>query len=138
LLPNPANWRTHPQSQQDALRGLLAEVGYTDALLARELPSGTLMVIDSHLRTETTPDAIVPVLVLDFNEVEAKKILATLDPLAMMAKPDTARLDGCAAALEDRQSPRIPLRLGDDVTARGVGGAVFDAADRGGETFFTV
>ena len=28
LLPNPKNWRTHPVAQQDALRGVLAEVGY--------------------------------------------------------------------------------------------------------------
>ena len=28
LLPNPKNWRTHPVAQQDALKGLLAEIGY--------------------------------------------------------------------------------------------------------------
>ena len=27
LLPNPKNWRTHPVAQQDALRGVLAEIG---------------------------------------------------------------------------------------------------------------
>jgi hypothetical protein len=32
LRPNPRNWRVHPAEQQDALRGLLAEVGYADAL----------------------------------------------------------------------------------------------------------
>ncbi len=85
LRPNPRNWRTHPAAQQDALRGLLAEVGYADALLARELADGTLMLIDGHLRAETTPEAIVPVLVLDVDEDEANKILLTLDPLAGMA-----------------------------------------------------
>lgn len=85
LRPNPRNWRTHPPAQQDALRGLIAEVGYADALLARELDDGSLMLIDGHLRAETTPDAIVPVLVLDVNEEEAAKILLTLDPLAAMA-----------------------------------------------------
>src|SRR3972149_5815743 len=62
LKPNPRNWRTHPSGQQDALRGVLAEVGYADALLARELADGTLMLIDGHLRAEPTPDAVVPVL----------------------------------------------------------------------------
>lgn len=85
LRPNPRNWRTHPPAQQDALRGLIAEVGYADALLARELEDGSLMLIDGHLRAETTPDAIVPVLVLDVNEGEAARILLTLDPLAAMA-----------------------------------------------------
>src|SRR5690349_16859049 len=85
LRPNPRNWRLHPSEQQDALRGVLAEVGYASALLARELPDGTLMLIDGHLRAETTPDAVVPVLVLDVDESEADKILLTHDPLSGMA-----------------------------------------------------
>ena len=40
LIPNPDNWRKHPQAQQDALRGILAEVGYVDALLVREDAEG--------------------------------------------------------------------------------------------------
>jgi hypothetical protein len=44
LLRNPKNWRRHPKAQADALRGLLAEVGYADALLVRELPDGRLML----------------------------------------------------------------------------------------------
>ena len=93
LKPNPKNWRTHPQAQQDALRGVLAEVGIADAVLARELPDGSLMLVDGHLRAETITDAEVPVLVLDVNESEADKILATLDPLAAMAEADSAKLD---------------------------------------------
>jgi ParB-like chromosome segregation protein Spo0J len=85
LRPNPRNWRVHPPEQQDALRGVLAEIGYADALLVRELGDGTLMLIDGHLRAETTPDAIVPVLILDVDESEADKILLTHDPLAGMA-----------------------------------------------------
>jgi len=57
LLPNPRNWRVHPKVQAAALRGLLAEVGYAGALLARELPDGKLQLIDGHLRAETTPSA---------------------------------------------------------------------------------
>src|SRR5688572_3061409 len=85
LRPNPRNWRIHPPEQQDALRGVLAEVGYADALLARELPDGSLMLIDGHLRAETTPEAVVPVLVLDVDEAESHKILLTHDPLSAMA-----------------------------------------------------
>ena len=93
LKPNPKNWRTHPKAQQDALRGVLAEVGLADACLARELPDGSLMLIDGHLRAETLGDGEVPVLVLDVNEAEADKLLATLDPLAAMAESDAAKLD---------------------------------------------
>jgi hypothetical protein len=92
LRPNPRNWRTHPPAQQDALRGILAEVGYADALLARELPDGSLMLIDGHLRAETTPEALVPVLVLDVDEAEADKILLTHDPLSAMAEASDDQL----------------------------------------------
>jgi len=85
LAPNPKNWRTHPDRQRDALRGILAEVGYADALLTRELPDGSLQLIDGHLRAETTPEQTVPVLVLDLNESEADKLLTLLDPLANLA-----------------------------------------------------
>jgi ParB-like chromosome segregation protein Spo0J len=93
LRPNPKNWRTHPKAQQDALRGVLAEVGLADACLARELPDGSLMLIDGHLRAETLGDGDVPVLILDVTEAEADKILATLDPLAAMADSDAAKLE---------------------------------------------
>ena len=95
LKPNPRNWRTHPQAQRDALRGVLAEIGYADALLARELADGSLELIDGHLRAETTPDVEVPVLVLDLNDAEAAKLLALHDPLAGMAEAD----DGLLAEL---------------------------------------
>jgi hypothetical protein len=93
LQPNPRNWRTHPTKQRDALKAVLAEVGYADALLARETPEGGLMLIDGHLRAETTPDQEVPVLVLDVTEAEAAKLLATLDPLAGLAGVNGARLE---------------------------------------------
>src|SRR5439155_5146083 len=86
LLANPKNWRSHPQAQQDALKGLLAELGYCDALLARELPDGQLQLIDGHLRCDTTPDMEVPVLVLDVTEAEADKLLVTLDPWRVWPK----------------------------------------------------
>ena len=93
LRPNPKNWRTHPKNQQDALRGVLSEIGLADACLARELSDGSLMLIDGHLRAETLGDGDVPVLILDVNEAEADKLLATLDPLAAMAETDAVKLD---------------------------------------------
>jgi hypothetical protein len=100
LRPNPKNWRTHPQEQADALRGVLAEVGIADACIAREMPDGSLMLLDGHLRTETLGGELVPVLVLDVNEEEADKILATLDPLAGMADMDTAKLNDLINSLD--------------------------------------
>ncbi len=55
LRPHPRNWRTHPAGQRDAMRGVLAEIGFADALLARELPDGSLQLVDGHLRVEVAP-----------------------------------------------------------------------------------
>ena len=103
LVPNPKNWRRHPARQAAALRGVLEEIGYADALLARILPDGRLMLIDGHLRAETTPDQLVPVLVLDVDENESHKLLATLDPLAAMAETDKGAFKDLAGFVHDRQ-----------------------------------
>ncbi len=97
LRPHPNNWRTHPAAQQDAVRGLLAEIGYADALLARQLPDGSLQLIDGHLRAEITPEAEVPVLVVDLDDKETAKLLALHDPLAELAE---ANADALADLLE--------------------------------------
>jgi len=98
LIPNPKNYRRHPKAQADALRGLLSEVGFADALLARETPAG-LMLLDGHLRAETTPDMDVPVLILDLDEAEADKLLLTLDPLSSMAEADKTSVDALLATV---------------------------------------
>jgi len=90
LLRNPKNWRIHGKAQRAACSGLLTEIGYADALLVRELPDGRLMIIDGHMRAETTPDALAPVLILDVTEEEADKLLLTLDPLAAMAESNSS------------------------------------------------
>jgi DNA modification methylase len=100
LRPSPRNWRTHPTKQRDALRGVLAEIGIADAVLARELPDGTLELIDGHLRAEEIGAGEIPVLVLDVTEDEAGKMLATLDPLAAMAEADPAKLDALLREIE--------------------------------------
>ena len=58
------------------------------------------MLVDGHLRAETTPDSSVPVLVLDITEEESDKILATLDPLAAMAEADGESLEMLTETLE--------------------------------------
>jgi hypothetical protein len=128
LRPNPKNWRTHPQSQQDALRGILAEVGMADAVLARELPDGSLMLIDGHLRAETLGDGRVPVLILDVDEAEADKLLATLDPMAAMADSDAAKLDELLRNV-DTSSEALQQLIAATADAAGLYGAGDGASD---------
>jgi len=121
LIPNPRNWRTHPKKQREALAGILGEIGYADALIARETDAG-LELIDGHLRKETTPDQEVPVLVLDVNEEEANKLLLTLDPLAAMAEAEAVKLKDLVESVET-QSEALEKMIADTA-------AEFDAFEK--------
>ena len=104
LRPHPLNWRKHPTAQRAALAGVLNEIGYAGALLARECDDGTLELIDGHLRAETTPDAEVPVLVVDLSADEAALLLSVHDPLSAMAETDGLLLESLTAGMQQRDA----------------------------------
>lgn len=142
LVPHPLNWRTHPTEQMDALKGVLAEVGIADALKAYQLPDGRYQLIDGHARAEVLPHQEIPILVLDVNEEEAKKLLASFDPVGDMAGMDAAKLDELTSQLEI-QSPALQKMLDDllasaeiepEVPEPGGGGDEFDATPDEGPT----
>ena len=99
LRANPKNWREHPESQRKVVAGILSEIGYAGALLARETEEG-LLLIDGHLRAETTPDSIVPVLILDVTAEEGDKLLALLDPVAAMAQANDQKISELLASID--------------------------------------
>ena len=101
LVANPANWRTHPGNQRDALRGSLATVGWVQQVLVNRT---TGHVVDGHARVEealSRHEATVPVLYVDLTAEEEALILATLDPIGAMAEADTIRLEELLAGLGD-------------------------------------
>jgi ParB-like chromosome segregation protein Spo0J len=101
IQANPANWRTHPKAQADALAGVLGEVGYVQQVVINAR-SGRL--VDGHLRlalAEQHGESSVPAVWVDLDDAEERLILATLDPLAAMAETDAAAL----AALLAEVSP---------------------------------
>lgn len=100
LKPHPRNWRTHPPAQRAVLEEILTDVGLAAALVAYELPDGSLQLIDGHLRAETAPDMALPVLILDVDAQEAERLLATLDPIAALAATDVAKLAELCNAVE--------------------------------------
>ncbi len=118
LRADPRNWRRHPERQRAALRALLAEVGFADALLAREDADGALILVDGHLRGSLDPDQVVPVLVLDVTEDEAATLLLTLDPLASLATADSSAL---AELLRSVETESAAVRELLDMVARGAG-----------------
>jgi len=89
LADNPANWRKHPAKQIDALRDVLAEVGWAGVVLYNER---TKHLIDGHARKNISTGKI-PVLIGSWTEEQEKKILATLDPLGAQATADTDKLE---------------------------------------------
>lgn len=91
LMQNPKNWRTHPESQREALGGLLATVGIAGTLTAWDSPEG-LQLIDGHLRADQDPDVVWPVAILDVTQEEADLLLASMDPLGAMAETSVTHL----------------------------------------------
>lgn len=100
LEPHPENWRRHPDAQRSVLVDLLEEIGLADALIVRELDGGRLQLLDGHLRADVLADEQVPVLVVDLDDDEARKLLASLDPLAAMAETSIETLAALAEQID--------------------------------------
>ncbi len=93
IEPNPENWRTHSQEQLDAIAGIFGEVGLAGAALGYVGPNGKVRLIDGHARLGLMePKAKIPVVMLDVNEEEARKLLLTFDPVGQMAGRDDGML----------------------------------------------
>lgn len=93
LLANPGNWRIHPKFQQDALSGILDEVGWVQNVIVNQQ---TGHVVDGHLRVSlaiSRGEPSIPVVYVDLTEAEEKLVLATIDPIAALAVADKEQLD---------------------------------------------
>jgi ParB-like chromosome segregation protein Spo0J len=100
------NWRTHPTSQLDALAASIEELGFFDPLHVRELPAGKYQIVNGHARhellsTRIGPDTIVPCVVTDFTEEEARRAILLQDPLSALASTDGAKLDALLAEVKN-------------------------------------
>jgi DNA modification methylase len=113
---NPRNWRIHPLSQQDALKGVLEEVGWVQQVIVNKR-TGNL--IDGHLRCQLAAREgakTIPVVYVDVSEDEEALVLATLDPIAAMAATDKQKLDELFAGIEsENENVR---KMMDDIAAK--------------------
>lgn len=100
LLANPLNHRIHPEPQKKALRKTLQDIGFAGALLCRE-QDGQLVLLDGHMRASECGDSEVPVLILDVNEAEGNKILASYDAIGSMARIDEKILNELVSSFSD-------------------------------------
>lgn len=93
LLANPANWRSHPELQQDELSKILETVGWVQRVIVNRR---TGHLVDGHLRVQLAlrrDEETVPVTYIDVSQAEERLILATLDPLAALAGRVPEKLD---------------------------------------------
>ena len=97
LAGAPWNWRKHPKRQEAAVVASLEELGIYAPLLGRRLADGTVELIDGHLRRvifqRLGPATLVPVVLCDLDEAEARKANLLHDPLAGLAEVDAGKLD---------------------------------------------
>ena len=92
MVDHPLQHKIHRDFQRSAMRGVLEEVGISDALRAYVSPStGQLTTIDGHLR-KSLGDGVWPVLILDVNDEEAAYILATGDEVTGLAEKEQGAL----------------------------------------------
>lgn len=97
LAANPANWRTHPRLQREALAGSLDGVGWVRHVVANRT---TGRLVDGHARVElalSRGEPTVPVLYVDLSPEEERLVLATLDPIGALAGADAASLGSLLA-----------------------------------------
>lgn len=100
LLANPLNPRIHPKYQQDALAGVLSEVGWVQRVIVNQQ---TGHVVDGHARIGlaiSRGEPTVPVVYVDLAPDEEAKVLATLDPLGAMAGTDRDVLEQLLAEVQ--------------------------------------
>lgn len=86
LLPNPRNWRTHPEHQRKALGAVLAEVGWVQQVIVNRT---TGHLVDGHLRVALAleqREPLVPVVYVELTAGDEALVLATLDPIAALAE----------------------------------------------------
>src|SRR5215831_10352942 len=92
LLPNPANFRRHPEAQRRALRQSLEEHGAVQGPIWNRK---TGHLIDGHARVEMAVEDGEEALLVNVVEMplaQEKRLLRSFDQIGMMAVVDDAAL----------------------------------------------
>jgi len=103
IVPHPLNWRTHPEEQRQALDASLTKIGFAGALDVVER-DGHMVNLDGHLRADMLPDMVLPVLVHDFDDAEAREYIASKDLIGSKAGSDLERAKALLAEMGDPDS----------------------------------
>jgi len=101
LVPNPANFRRHPDSQKTALQASVDEHGWVDAPLWNKR---TRNLIDGHARVElalATGEALIPVKVVEMPLSQERRLLRSFDAIGAMALVDDEALAALIESIDD-------------------------------------
>ena len=83
------------------MEAALREIGFAGAFVVREDEQGKLRILDGHLRQETLDeDEMVPVVVTDLDEMDAKKLNGVFDPIGALATADPEKLAALRAEVK--------------------------------------
>jgi len=96
LVPNPDNWRLHPEQQSKAMDDTLKELGWIAQIIVNKT---TGRIVDGHMRVALAiqrGETEVPVTYVELSEEDERKALATLDPLGAAAGADAGSYERLA------------------------------------------
>lgn len=101
IKPHPLNFRRHGDRQKTALSAALEEVGFVGCCLVRPVGDDQFELIDGHERwSRFSAEETVPCLVIDVDEADANKILASHDQITALAEVDAELLSELTAGIE--------------------------------------
>lgn len=131
LVPHPRNPRTHPPEQRQALRALLARIGFAGAELVYLNEDGEYTLIDGHLRAEEMGDDLIPCLLTNLDPEEAEQLLLTFDQIGAAATTDGHALDALRELIGPLDDPAIESILDSirDATYAPLVGPTADTSD---------
>jgi hypothetical protein len=114
LLAHPMNYKIHSAMQQDAMRGVLDEVGWIDTVKVNQ---NTGFLVDGHMRVALSmreaPDDDIPVTYLDLTEEQELKALAFFDPIGYVYfTSDSEKLEDILTTIEE-QDQNLQRLIGD-------------------------
>lgn len=131
LIPNPLNYKDHPDYQQKVMGATLDELGWLDTVIVNK-PTGR--IIDGHMRVLLAiqhGEEEVPITYVELTEEEEKKALATFDPIGTFAKDNSEKVKSLLAqvAFNNLAISDMAMKLAqstkaivDNITGSGAGG----------------
>lgn len=112
LIPNPQNFKDHPDYQRLVMTGALEELGWLQSVIVND---NTKHLIDGHMRVMLAIEKnqpTVPADFLDLTEEEERKALLTIDPIGSFAKESKQRLQALTESIKFNSDATRELALG--------------------------